>query len=255
MTLSVSDLAVSFGGVTALDGVSFAVRPGSITSVIGPNGAGKTTAFNAITGYLRPTGGRITYDGAALSGLRPSAIARRGIVRTFQRTSIFPSLSVADNVLTGLHLRSTAGFFDVLAGRRRLTAEESSLAADADGIIAFVGLGHRHDEIASALPYGEQRLVELALALAARPRVLLLDEPGAGMTGVEKTVVSELIRKVREQGVTILLVEHDMRMVMGISDTVIVLNHGRVIAEGTPGEIQAHPDVIRAYLGAQHGPA
>jgi len=255
MTLAVSDLAVSFGGVTALDGVSFTVRPGSITSIIGPNGAGKTTAFNAITGYLQPTAGRINYDGAALTGLRPSAIARRGVVRTFQRTSVFPSLSVADNVLTSLHLSSTAGFLDVLVRRRWLVLEESSLHTDVEEIIGFVGLGHRRDEMASALPYGEQRLVELALALAARPRVLLLDEPGAGMTGAEKTVVSGLIRQVREQGVTILLVEHDMRMVMGISDTVIVLNHGRVIAEGTPGEIQAHPDVIRAYLGAPRGPA
>jgi len=255
MTLAVSDLTVSFGGVTALDGVSFSVGPGSITSVIGPNGAGKTTAFNAITGYLRPTAGRITYDGAPLTGLRPSAIARRGIVRTFQRTSVFPSLSVADNVLTGLHLSSSAGFLDVLAGRRRHVLEESSLHMDVDDIIAFVGLRHRRHEIASALSYGDQRLVELALALAARPHVLLLDEPGAGMTGAEKTVVSGLIKQVREQGVTILLVEHDMRMVMGISDTVIVLNHGRVIAEGTPGEIQAHPDVIRAYLGAPGGPA
>jgi branched-chain amino acid transport system ATP-binding protein len=251
--LAVRNLAVRFGGVTALEGVSFDVRPGSITSVIGPNGAGKTTAFNAITGYLRPTGGRVTYEGVTLTGLRPSAIAQRGIVRTFQRTSVFPSLSVEDNVLTGLHLRGTAGFLAVLAGRRRLVSEERSLAADAAVIIEFVGLAHRRREAASGLPYGEQRLVELAVALAARPRVLLLDEPGAGMTGAEKTVVSGLIRKVREQNVTILLVEHDMRMVMGISDTVIVLSGGRVIAEGAPAEIQAHPDVIRAYLGASHG--
>ena len=253
--LAVRNLAVRFGGVTALEGVSFDVRPGSITSVIGPNGAGKTTAFNAITGYLRPAGGRVTYEDVALTGLRPSAIARRGIVRTFQRTSVFPSLSVEDNVLTGLHLRGTAGFLAVLAGRRRLVSEERSLAADAGAIIEFVGLVHRRREVASALPYGERRLVELAVALAARPHVLLLDEPGAGMTGAEKTVVSGLIRRVREQGVTILLVEHDMRMVMGISDTVIVLNGGRVIAEGAPAEIQAHPDVIRAYLGASHGSA
>ncbi len=253
--LAVRNLAVRFGGVTALEGVSFDVRPGSITSVIGPNGAGKTTAFNAITGYLRPAGGRVTYEDVALTGLRPSAIARRGIVRTFQRTSVFPSLSVEDNVLTGLHLRGTAGFLAVLAGRQRLVSEERSLAADAAVIIEFVGLAHRRRETASGLPYGEQRLVELAVALAARPRVLLLDEPGAGMTGAEKTVVSGLIRKVREQNVTILLVEHDMRMVMGISDTVIVLNGGRVIAEGAPAEIQAHPDVIRAYLGASHGSA
>ena len=253
--LAVQDLAVRFGGVTALESVSFEVRPGSITSVIGPNGAGKTTAFNAITGYLRPTGGRIAYDGVELTGLRPSAIARRGIVRTFQKTSVFPTLSVEDNVLTGLHLRGTAGFLAVLAGRRRLAAEERDLAAEAATIIDFVGLAHRRRKAASALPYGEQRLVELAVALAARPRLLLLDEPGAGMTGSEKTIVSTLIRRVREQGVTVLLVEHDMRMVMGISDTVIVLNGGRVIAEGAPATIQAHPEVIRAYLGGSAGSA
>jgi len=253
--LAVSDLAVRFGGVTALERVSFEVRPGSITSIIGPNGAGKTTAFNAITGYLRPTGGRVTYDGAELTGLSPPAIARRGIVRTFQKTSVFPALSVEDNVLTGLHLRGTAGFVAVLAGRRRLAAEERALGSEARAIVDFVGLGRRRREPASALPYGEQRLVELAVALAAKPRVLLLDEPGAGMTGSEKTVVSGLIRRVREQGVTVLLVEHDMRMVMGISDTVIVLNGGRVIAEGAPAAIQAHPDVIRAYLGGSAGSA
>ena len=255
MTLAVRDLAVRFGGVAALEAVTFDVRPGSITSVIGPNGAGKTTAFNAITGYLRPAGGRITYEGVPLTGLRPSAIARRGIVRTFQRTSVFPALSVGANVLTGLHLRGTAGFLEVLAGRRRLAAEESGLVTDAAAILEFVGLAHRRREKASSLPYGEQRLVELAIALAARPRVLLLDEPGAGMTGAEKTIVSGLIRKIREQGVTVLLVEHDMRMVMGISDTVIALNGGRVIAEGAPAAIQAHPDVIRAYLGAPRDPA
>jgi branched-chain amino acid transport system ATP-binding protein len=255
VTLAVRDLAVRFGGVAALEAVTFEVRPGSITSVIGPNGAGKTTAFNVITGYLRPAGGRITYDGVALTGLRPSAIAQRGIVRTFQRTSVFPALSVEDNVLTGLHLRGTARLLEVLTGRRRLAAEESVLVTDAAAILEFVGLAHRRRERASALPYGEQRLVELAIALAARPRVLLLDEPGAGMTSAEKTVVSGLIRKIREQGVTVLLVEHDMRMVMGISDTVIALNGGRVIAEGPPTAIQSHPDVIRAYLGASGGPA
>ena len=253
--LAVHDLAVRFGGVTALESVSFEVAPGSITSVIGPNGAGKTTAFNAITGYLRPTQGRITYDGVSLTGLRPASIARRGIVRTFQKTSVFPALSVEDNVLTGLHLRGTAGFFGVLAGRRRLVAEERALAAEAAAILEFVGLTRRQREPASALPYGEQRLVELAVALAARPRLLLLDEPGAGMTGAEKIVVGGLIRRVREQGVTVLLVEHDMRMVMGISDTVIVLNGGRVIAAGAPAAIQVHPEVIRAYLGGSAGSA
>ena len=253
MTLTIRDLAVSFGGVAALAGVSFDVHPGTITSVIGPNGAGKTTAFNAITGYLSPTRGRIEYDGGLLTGLRPSAVAARGIVRTFQRTSVFPALTVADNVMTGLHLRGAAGFLDVVLGRRRLAAEESRLSRDADGIIDFVGLGHRRAERASELPYGEQRLVELAVALGARPRLLLLDEPGAGMTTAEKATVTDLIRRIRDQRTTVLLVEHDMRMVMSISDTVIVLNHGRVIAEGTPATIQTHPDVIRAYLGSVDG--
>ncbi len=253
MTLTVRDLAVSFGGVAALAGVSFDVHPGTITSVIGPNGAGKTTAFNAITGYLSPTRGRIEYDGGLLTGLRPSAVAARGIVRTFQRTSVFPALTVADNVMTGLHLRGAAGFLDVVLGRRRLAAEESRLSRDADGIIDFVGLGHRRAERASELPYGEQRLVELAVALGARPRLLLLDEPGAGMTTAEKATVTDLICRIRDQRTTVLLVEHDMRMVMSISDTVIVLNHGRVIAEGTPATIQTHPDVIRAYLGSVDG--
>ena len=241
---------VRFGGVTALAGVSFDVRPGSITSLIGPNGAGKTTAFNAITGYLRPARGRVTWNGAPLTGLPPSAIARRGVVRTFQRTSVFPALTVLDNVLTGMHLRGSAGLWPVLAGLRRVRDEEAALAAAAEEIVAFVGLAHRRREVTSALPYGEQRLVELAVALAARPAILLLDEPAAGMTGAEKEVVGSLIRRIREQGVTVLLVEHDMRVVMGLSDTVIVLHHGGIIAEGPPAAVQSHPEVIRAYLGA-----
>ena len=250
MTLSVRDLTVQFGGVAALGGVSFDVRPGSITSLIGPNGAGKTTAFNAITGYLRPRRGRVSWDDTLLTGSRPCEVARRGIVRTFQKTSVFPALSVRDNVMVGLHLRGRAGVLPILLARRAVREEEARLAAEAESIMAGVGLGHRRHETASALPYGEQRLVELAVALAAQPRLLLLDEPGAGMTGGEKERLIERIRGLRDGGMTVLLVEHDMRLVMGISDTVIVLNHGRVIAEGAPAAIQSHPDVIRAYLGA-----
>jgi len=248
--LTITDLSVAFGGVAALAGVSFAVRPGTITSLIGPNGAGKTTAFNAITGYLRPRRGRVSWGDVALTGRRPCEVARRGIVRTFQKTSVFPALTVRDNVLVGLHLRGRAGVLPILLARRAVREEEARLAAEAESIMAGVGLGHRRHETASALPYGEQRLVELAVALAAQPRLLLLDEPGAGMTGGEKERLIELIRRLRDGGMTVLLVEHDMRLVMGISDTVIVLNHGRVIAEGPPAAIQAHPDVIRAYLGA-----
>jgi len=249
LTLHVRDLAVQFGGVAALGGVSFDVRPGSITSLIGPNGAGKTTAFNAITGFLRPSRGRVSYGDAVLTGLRPCDIARRGVVRTFQKTSVFPALSVLDNVLTGLHLRGRAEVWSVLAARRRVRAEESALRREAEAIVTFVGLAHRRTHVASALPYGEQRLVELGVALAARPSILLLDEPAAGMTGAEKDVIGGLIRAIRDRGVTVLLVEHDMRVVMGLSDTVIVLDHGAVIAEGAPAAVQSHPDVIRAYLG------
>jgi branched-chain amino acid transport system ATP-binding protein len=250
MSLGVRDLVVRFGGVAALAGVSFDVTPGTVTSLIGPNGAGKTTAFNAITGYLRPTGGEVTWEGQPITGLRPCDVARRGIVRTFQKTSVFPALSVQDNVMIGLHLRGAAEWPSVLAGRRRVREEEARLAALAGALIAFVGLAHRAGEAAGALPYGEQRLVELAVALAARPRLLLLDEPAAGMTGTEKESVSRLILRVRAEGVTVFLVEHDMRVVMGISDRVIVLNHGRVIADGAPAAIQTHPEVIRAYLGS-----
>jgi branched-chain amino acid transport system ATP-binding protein len=252
--LVVDDLHVSFGGVTALAGVSFVVRPPSITSLIGPNGAGKTTAFNAITGYLRANRGRVTWEGAPLAG-RPSDIARRGVVRTFQKTSVFPALSVLENVRTGLHLRGRAGVWSVLAGARRVRAEEARLAETAREILAFVGLDRRRDEIAGELPYGEQRLVELAVALAARPRLLLLDETAAGMTGAEKERLIGMIRRIRAADVTVLLVEHDMKLVMGVSETVIVLNHGRVIAAGAPASIQAHPDVIRAYLGSSSAQA
>jgi branched-chain amino acid transport system ATP-binding protein len=240
--------------VTALAGVSFVVRPPSITSLIGPNGAGKTTAFNAITGYLRANRGRVTWEGAPLAG-RPSDIARRGVVRTFQKTSVFPALSVLENVRTGLHLRGRAGVWSVLAGAGRVRAEEARLAETAREILAFVGLDRRRDEIAGELPYGEQRLVELAVALAARPRLLLLDEPAAGMTGAEKERLIGMIRRIRAADVTVLLVEHDMKLVMGVSETVIVLNHGRVIAAGAPASIQAHPDVIRAYLGSSSAQA
>ncbi|MBI3635590.1 MAG: ABC transporter ATP-binding protein [Candidatus Rokubacteria bacterium] len=249
MTLAVHDLAVTFGGVTALDGVTFEVVSGTITSLIGPNGAGKTTAFNAITGYLRPARGTVTFDEEPLTGLRPCDVARRGIVRTFQKTSVFPALSVSDNVLIGLHLRGRAGFFGIVGGRRRVREEEQRLAGEAATILDFVGLAARRDEPAGALAYGEQRLVELGVALAANPRVLLLDEPAAGMTGAEKETVSALIRRIRDRGITVLLVEHDMRLVMNVSDTVVVLNHSKRIAEGPPAAIQTHPDVIRAYLG------
>jgi branched-chain amino acid transport system ATP-binding protein len=252
--LVVEDLRVSFGGVAALAGVSFIVRPGTITSLIGPNGAGKTTAFNAITGYLRANHGRVSWDSRPLRG-RPCDVASRGVVRTFQKTSVFPALTVLDNVRTGLHLRARARLWSVLAGARSVRHEEARLTETARELIGFVGLEHRRDEVAGELPYGEQRLVELAVALAAGPKLLLLDEPAAGMTGAERERLIAMIRRIREQDVTVLLVEHDMKLVMGISDVVIVLNHGRVIAAGAPAAMQSHPEVIRAYLGSSSAPA
>jgi branched-chain amino acid transport system ATP-binding protein len=248
--LEVSEVSVRFGGVAALGGVSFAVAPGGVTSLIGPNGAGKTTAFNVITGFQRPTAGRVSHEGVAITGWRPHRIAARGLVRTFQKTSVFPGLSVIDNVLTGLHLQGRVGLGAAVLRRWRVGEEERRLRAEALRVIESVGLGGREGETASALSYGEQRRLELGVALAARPRLLLLDEPASGMTASEKLAVAGLIRKIRDGGVTVFLVEHDMRLVMGISDRVLVLNYGRLIADGTADEVQRDPDVIRAYLGA-----
>ena len=255
MSLELADLSVRFGGVAALAGVTFAVQPGLVTSLIGPNGAGKTTAFNVITGYQRPTGGLVRYEGKVISGLRPSRIAARGVVRTFQKTSVFPALSVLDNVLTALHLRGRVGLAAALLAPARARDEERRLADEARALIEFVGLGTRREVAAGGLSYGDQRRVELAVGLAARPRLLLLDEPASGMTPAEKEEIARLIREIRDGGVTVFLVEHDMRMVMGISDRVLVLNHGQLIADGAPDAVRRDPDVVRAYLGTVDAPA
>ena len=249
-TLEVNGLSVQFGGVAALSSVSFAVASGTVTSLIGPNGAGKTTAFNVITGFQRAASGRVSHEGVGITGWRPHRIAARGLVRTFQKTSVFPGLTVVDNVLTGLHLRGRVGLGSALFRRGRVSDEERRLGEEAGRLVDFIGLGGRRGELASALSYGEQRLLELAVALAARPRLLLLDEPASGMTASEKREVAALIRKIRDTGVTVFLVEHDMRLVMGISDRVLVLNYGRLIADGSAAEVRRNADVVHAYLGA-----
>ncbi len=249
VVLSIERLAVNFGGLAALSDVNFTVRDGEIVGLIGPNGAGKTTAFNVFTGFLPPTHGEVRYRGTSLNGLAPHEIAALGLVRTFQRTSIFQNNSVFENVLIGLHRRGRSTLWDTLLALPREKAAERELAEQAHAILSLVGLARRSAELAGALPYGEQRLLGIALALAAQPSMLLLDEPVSGMNASETGKVMKLVETIRASGVTILLVEHDMPMVMQVSDRIVVLNYGRIIAEGSPAAIQRNPEVIRAYLG------
>jgi branched-chain amino acid transport system ATP-binding protein len=247
--LSVEHVSVHFGGLTAVADMSFAVREGEVVGLIGPNGAGKTTAFNVITGFLRPSAGAIRYRGAPLNGLRPHEVAGRGLVRTFQRTSVFHNNTVFENVLIGLHRHGQSSLWDALLALPRERASERQLADAVAEILELVGIAGHASELAGTLSYGEQRLLGVAVALAARPTMLLLDEPVSGMNATETAKVMQLIDKIRRSGITILLVEHDMPMVMGVSDRIVVLNYGRIIAEGPPLAIQRDPEVVRAYLG------
>jgi branched-chain amino acid transport system ATP-binding protein len=250
--LQVKGLSVRFGGLLAIQDLSFEVRHGEVLSLIGPNGAGKTTAFNAITGYLPPTSGEILFRTKSLKGLKSSAIAAQGLVRTFQKTSVFGGRSALENILIGLHLRGRQTPLAILLGLPYVDREERELVTEARRILEFVGLKNRAQELASSLPYGEQRLLEVAIALAAKPELLLLDEPVSGMNPSETASFMAKLAEIRALGVTVLLVEHDMKMVMGVSDRVVCLSQGRVIASGTPVEIQRDPEVIRAYLGERY---
>jgi len=253
--LAVNALSIRFGGLVAVEHMTFEVRHAEVLSLIGPNGAGKTSAFNAITGYLRASSGTITYRGQRLDGLRPNEIAALGVVRTFQKTSVFGGQSVLDNVLIGLHLRSRQTPAAIMLGLPYVKREERELRDAAHELLRFVGLDARAREQGAALPYGEQRLLEVAVALAASPKLLLLDEPVSGMNPVEKADFMKTLARIRKRNITVLLVEHDMRTVMGVSDRVVVLNQGRIIAHGPPDEIQRDPDVIRAYLGERYARA
>jgi branched-chain amino acid transport system ATP-binding protein len=247
--LTIEHVAVHFGGLVAIADMSFVVNEGELLSLIGPNGAGKTTAFNVITGFLKPTKGDVRYRGTSLNGLKPHQVASLGLVRTFQRTSVFRAHTVFDNVLTGLHLRGRSRIWDTLLRLPRERESERELRDAAWEILSLVGIDAHADESAGALPYGDQRLLGVALALAAKPSMLLLDEPVSGMNASETGRFMRLLGKLREAGMTILLVEHDMPMVMGVSDRIVVLNYGRIIAEGPPAAIRDDPEVIRAYLG------
>jgi branched-chain amino acid transport system ATP-binding protein len=249
VALSVAHAAVHFGGLVALSDLDFKVFDGEIVALIGPNGAGKTTAFNVFTGFLKAAAGEVRYRNTLLNGLKPHHIAALGLVRTFQRTSIFERNTVFENVLIGLHRRGRSSLWDTLLALPRERVAEAELADEARHILHVVGLERRAADMAGTLPYGEQRLLGMALALAAKPSMLLLDEPVSGMNASESTKVMRLVQTIRASGVTILLVEHDMPMVMQVSDRIVVLNYGRIIAEGPPAMIQKHQDVIRAYLG------
>ena len=247
--IEVSGLDKTFGGVHAIEGLSFSVGEGQVYSVIGPNGAGKTTLFNLITGFYTPTRGDIRLNGEDVVGLDPNRLAQRGMCRTFQQMQVCMNMTALENVMLGRHLKLRGNLLSSVLRLPSLRQQERDCRDRAKALMEFVGCGDYVDADAASLSYGVLKRLEIARALAAEPRILLLDEPAAGLNGTETAQLDELIRKVAEQGVTVMLVEHDMKLVMGISDRLLVINYGRKLAEGTPDEVRNNPDVIAAYLG------
>jgi branched-chain amino acid transport system ATP-binding protein len=250
MLLNVQNLAKSFGGIAAVRDVSVSIQEGSISSIIGPNGAGKTTLFNLLTGIYKPDKGVINFDGRSLIGLRPDQVNKAGVARTFQTIRLFGAMTVLENVMVGTHSRLNLSLPQTLLRTRPFREQERYVRERASELLRFVGLGGRGDEVSRNLPYGDQRRIEIARALASSPKLILLDEPTAGMNPNESDAATALFRRVRDElGITVVMIEHDMRVVMEISEYITVLDYGQKIAEGSPAEIRSNTRVIEAYLG------
>ncbi|HUH40834.1 MAG TPA: ABC transporter ATP-binding protein [Castellaniella sp.] len=247
--LEVTDLSIHFGNVRAVQNVNFSVEEGIVYSVIGPNGAGKTTLFNLITGIYQPTTGSIRLDGQDIQGHSPSELAARGVARTFQNLQIWMNMSALENVMVGAHLRLDRGMFKAIVRWPSLRARDHALRDEAAGLMDFVGLGDYVGARADSMPYGALKRLEVARALAMKPRMIFLDEPAAGLNPKETQDVDALVRKIAASGITVVLVEHDMKMVMNLSDRILVLDYGKRLAEGTGVEVRQNPEVIAAYLG------